>query len=88
MYKVIVKFKDLQDSTGHIYEVGDTFPHKGMEVDDARIAELAGSKNKIGKPIIEKVRVKKDVNADGTVSGTEELVRQESDKVSRKVRDK
>lgn len=88
MYKVIVRFKDLQDSEGHIYEVGDTFPRSDMEVDDKRIAELIGNKNKLGKPIIEKVKVTKNVDVDGTVSGTEELVRQESDEVAREVRNK
>ena len=58
MYRVIYKFKDLQDND-HIYEVGDKFPRKGLVVDDARIAELAGSENKLGAPLIEEVKAVK-----------------------------
>lgn len=86
MYKVVVKFKDLQDPKKHIYEVGDEFPHNGAKVDKKRIEELAGTKNKIGKVLIEEVE--EDVDADGAVSGTEELVRQEPDEVVREVRNR
>ena len=54
MYKVISRFADLQDSN-HIYEVGDVFPRKGLEVLEERLAELAGCHNKQHKPLIEKV---------------------------------
>lgn len=54
MYKVIAYFTDLQDNN-HEYNVGDTYPRKGLEVKPERIAELAGSDNKQGKPLIEKV---------------------------------
>ena len=54
MYKVINFFTDLQDNN-HAYNVGDTFPRKGLEVTPERIAELAGGKNKQGKPLIAKV---------------------------------
>ena len=54
MYKVIERFADLQDSN-HVYEVGDTFPRKGLEVSDERLAELAGVHNKQHKPLIAKV---------------------------------
>ena len=84
-YTVIHAFADLKDSK-HKYEAGDTFPRSGLEVSDERIAELSGSKNKAGKPLIKKVETKKpDVvkedgskktkrkkkNADRTVQGTE-----------------
>ena len=52
MYKVIYKFKDLQDDN-HVYEVGDTFPREGYEPTLARMRELASDKNAIGKPLIE-----------------------------------
>ena len=93
MYTVLQKFADLQDRERHVYNVGDEFPHDGRTIDQSRIEELMGSGNKLGAPVIEEVKsvakeVKEDVNDDGIVSGTEELVRPKSDKVSRKVRDR
>lgn len=54
MYKVINFFTDLHDND-HPYNVGDSFPRKGVKVSDERLIELAGSDNKQGKPLIEKV---------------------------------
>lgn len=54
MYKVIEYFTDLQDN-GYAYNSGDTFPREGLEVSEERIAELAGSKNKRRKPLIEEI---------------------------------
>ena len=54
MYKVIKFFTDLQDNN-HPYNVGDTFPRKGKTADEVRIAELSGSDNKQGKPLIKAV---------------------------------
>ena len=51
MYKVIKLFADLQDNN-HVYNVGDEYPRKGLTVTDERIAELAGSNNKQGCPLI------------------------------------
>lgn len=45
MYKVIVRFVDLQDDN-HVYCVGDVFPRTGKHVSDERIAELAGTENR------------------------------------------
>ena len=53
-YRVIEYFTDLQDNN-YAYNVGDTFPHVGMEVSPSRIAELAGSNNKRKMPLIERV---------------------------------
>ena len=53
-YKVICKFKDLQDN-GYFYNVGDTYPRKSKKASKKRIAELAGSDNKRGMPLIEEV---------------------------------
>ena len=53
-YKAIERFKDLKDD-GYIYEVGDKYPRKGKRVSKARIAELLGSDNKRGRPVIEEV---------------------------------
>ena len=43
-YKVIHSFFDLQDNN-FPYSEGDIFPRKGMEVSEARIAELSSDKN-------------------------------------------
>lgn len=55
MYKVINFFTDLQDNN-HPYEVGEPFPREGIEVTKERLAELAGSDNAQGKPLIEKIK--------------------------------
>ncbi len=55
MFKVIKLFADLQDGN-HVYNVGDEYPRKGVKVTDERIAELAGSTNKQGTPLIAEVK--------------------------------
>lgn len=52
MYKVIEFFNDLQDGN-HPYHAGDVFPRAGVEVTEARLAELAGKNNKRGIPLIQ-----------------------------------
>lgn len=54
MYKVIKYFTDLQDN-GYAYNTGDIFPREGLEVSEERFAELASSKNKRRKPLIEEI---------------------------------
>ena len=54
MYKVIKFFTDLHDNN-YPYNVGDSFPRKGIEVSAGRLAELSGSDNKQGQPLIELV---------------------------------
>lgn len=54
MYKVIKPFYDLKDNN-HVYSVGDTFPHNGVEVDAERVAELSSDKNLQGVPLIEEI---------------------------------
>ena len=56
MYRVIKAFTDLKAS--HVYHVGDTFPHNGVEVDAERIAELASDKNRFCVPLIEAIEEK------------------------------
>ena len=53
MYQVIKAFTDLK--ARHVYHVGDTFPHNGVEVDTERIEELSSDKNRLGVPLIEEV---------------------------------
>lgn len=62
MYKVVKYFNDLQDN-GYAYNVGDEFPHKGMDVTKERIAELAGRENKQGVPLIVEVNPKRTKKA-------------------------
>lgn len=53
-YRVVKFFYDLQDGA-HPYQVGEEFPRAGKTVSDARIAELAGNKNRQRTPLIELV---------------------------------
>lgn len=53
MYKVIAKFADIQDDN-YIYEVGETYPRKGLKVSKERLAELASVDNKARKILIAK----------------------------------
>lgn len=55
MYKVVKFFTDLQDNN-HAYNAGDIFPREGVTVTEGRIAELAGSDNKQGQPLIAEVK--------------------------------
>lgn len=57
-YRVIRFFYDLTDSE-HLYNVGDSFPRKGLAVSNARIKELLSGKNRLKTPVIEEVKVAK-----------------------------
>ena len=54
MYRVIKHFVDLQDNN-YKYDVGDTYPRKGLNVLQSRINELASHKNKQKTPLIEEI---------------------------------
>lgn len=54
MYRVIKYFEDLQDNR-HPYKEGDEFPRAGLDVTEARFAELASSENAQRTPLIEQV---------------------------------
>lgn len=54
MFKVIVRFKDLQDKA-HLYEVGDVYPRTGYTPSAKRIEELASKKNKRNTALIQEV---------------------------------
>ena len=53
MYVAAVQFVDLQD--GYRYAAGEKFPREGLYVSNERIAELAGSNNRMGYPLIKQV---------------------------------
>lgn len=57
MFTVIKAFFDLQDGQ-YRYCVGDNYPRKGYKPSDERIAELSGSDNKQGCPLIKQVEKK------------------------------
>lgn len=61
-YKVLIRFADLQDG-GRIYEAGERFPRLGLHVSEERLAELAGSDNRTGHPLIAAEPVKRPLNA-------------------------
>lgn len=54
MYRVLRDFADLQDNK-HFYRTGDIFPRAGLDVSDERVAELASTRNKAGKVLIEAI---------------------------------
>ena len=56
-YTVIKRFSDPQDGN-HVYEAGDTYPRAGVSPLPARIAELAGNKNRQKTPLIKAVQKK------------------------------
>ena len=56
VYKAIIAFTDLQDAN-HIYHTGDIYPRDGLDPSQERIDELSGSANKVGCPLIAKVKV-------------------------------
>lgn len=48
------RFADLEDGKW-LYLAGDAYPRDGLTVTDKRLRELAGSDNRMGFPLIEKV---------------------------------
>ncbi len=50
-YTVIKHFTDLQDGK-YKYSDGDIYPREGYTPSEERIAELAGDKNRQGRPLI------------------------------------
>lgn len=53
MYKVI---HDFIDKDGISYYVGDNYPFFTTKVDEKHIEYLSGTENKIGEPLIEKIK--------------------------------
>lgn len=51
MYRVITTFRDLED--GHLYQIGDPFPHDGREIRKERLESLLSAQNRVSKPVIE-----------------------------------
>lgn len=53
-YRVIKMFTDLKDNN-YEYNIGDFYPRQGYEPEKERIAELSGSRNRQGTPLIEPI---------------------------------
>ena len=69
-YKAIKKFRDLEDKTKQIYNVGEVYPKEGKEVTKKRLDELLGTKNRLGYAVIEEVE-KEAAEVEETVEETE-----------------
>ena len=82
-YKVIRTFKDGQSKELHVYRTGDVFPF-GYEVSESRIAELMGSDNAIGMPLIVEVVDKNKVKEPLVEVEAQPIVEEEKPKRTRK----
>ena len=82
-YKVIRTFKDGQSEELHVYRNGDVFPF-GYEVSESRIAELMGSDNAIGMPLIVEVVDKNKVKEPLVEVEAQPIVEEEKPKRTRK----
>lgn len=84
MYKVVKYFTDLQDNSKP-YNVGDTYPRKGLTVSAERIAELASSNNLQHTPLIEEVvetaKPKAKPKTKSVVEDTAEVDKEEAETV-------
>lgn len=78
MYKVVKYFTDLQDNN-YAYSVGDTYPRVGLQPTEKRYAELSGSSNKQGTPLIEVVTEEEIITDDISeiVINTDEITEDE-----------
>lgn len=59
MYITIKLFTDLQDDNW-LYNVGDVYPRKGLNVTESRIKELSSANNRQGKPLIKLIEEPKE----------------------------
>ncbi len=75
-YVVVETFSDMQDG-GYTYKTGDPFPRGGVSVSNGRIVELSTNRNKLGRALIEEVKVKATTPVSGTevVAGADESIK-------------
>jgi len=59
MYITVKLFTDLQDDNW-LYNVGDVYPRKGLNVTESRIKELSSANNRQGKPLIKLIEEPKE----------------------------
>ena len=67
MYVAIERFADLMDGK-RLYEAGDAYPRPGLNVTPERLAELAGSDNRLGRPVIAEAHEKAETPANAPES--------------------
>lgn len=80
-YKVIETFVDLQDGN-YRYNVGDKFPHDGIEVSEKRINDLSGKNNRRKRALIEKIDV-----ADNAADEAVEVANEVADEITEAIAD-
>lgn len=83
MYKAIINFTDLQDN-GRAYKAGDVYPREGYTPTNKRIEELAGTANKLSKPVIEYIE---DEPEDEPENVQDELTEELPKRKKRKLKD-
>lgn len=69
-YRAKCRFVDLQDGK-RLYEADEVYPRSGLVVTDERLAELAGTNNKAGFPLIYPIYEPED-NAKGNTKAKAE----------------
>lgn len=85
MYKVIKRFKDLQDNN-YVYNAGDIFPREGVVVPESRIEELSTNKNRRGISLIKEIsEPKKEIGEPVEETIPEEIEEAIPEEVSKEV---
>jgi len=64
-FKVLHPFRDLEDTNktfpnGREYTEGDLYPSVYLDLSEERVEELSTKKNKIGRPLIERIEEVED----------------------------
>lgn len=64
-FKVLRPFRDLEDTNktfpnGREYAEGDLYPSVFLDLSDERIEELSTNKNKMGRPVVERIKETED----------------------------
>ena len=64
-FKVLRTFRDLEDTNktfpnGREYAEGDLYPSVFLDLSDERIEELSTNKNKMGRPVVERIEETED----------------------------
>ena len=64
-FKVLRPFRDLEDTNktfpnGREYAEGDLYPSVFLDLSEDRIEELSTNKNKMGRPVVERIEETED----------------------------
>lgn len=82
MYKVIKRFKDLQDKN-HVYNVGDIYPRDGFKPSLNRLDELSSAKNKRKQPLIQLIEEKAEEIENKAEKEIEEVKKEVSEEINK-----